>query len=129
MIDICQACRCCNHCGTRHDGDQDEARCPLDPDVTQAEVEAMLRDAGITAEEQKRGLDSLMEMLNLYTENQRLTVERDELRTRVDRFAATIRDLMQYAPPLTAEELKRIVYDEDTVAPATTLSSSEGDSE
>jgi hypothetical protein len=77
VIDICQACRCCNHCGTRHDGDQDEARCPLDPDVTKAEVEAMLRDAGITAEEQKRGFDSTMEMLNLYTANQRLTIERD----------------------------------------------------
>jgi hypothetical protein len=100
-IDICQACGCCNHCNSRHDGDTDEARCPLDPEVTQEEVRQSLRDAGVSDEEQDASWDRTVVMLEHLQKAYRLKRERDEARAETERQ----RDLLdrEYARALRAE--------------------------
>ena len=74
-IDICQACSCCNHCDSRHvEGiGPDEARCPLDPEVTEAEIRARLEEQGLSKEDQEESLKSVTKFIELSMAKERLT--------------------------------------------------------
>lgn len=94
-IDICQACGCCNHCGSRHDEGSltDEARCPLDPDVTQEEVAQILRDQGVSDEEQARSWSTCEKLVEQATEIAKLQERVASLQTEMQRTADVEREL------------------------------------